>query len=138
MADRGRHKGREGADPALVAALAAGRTAQDAAREAGVSERTVYRRLDDPAFKRRVEEAKAEMLGRAVAMLTSASVEAVETLRGLLDSELDFARLAAARAILDVGHRYREQLDLAARVAALEERLGEPQEGKQPWKPRMA
>ena len=135
MADRGRHRGRAHADAALVAALAAGRTAQDAAREAGVSERTVYRRLDDPAFKRQVDEARAEMLARAVAMLTSASVEAVETLRGLLGSPMDFARLAAARAILEVGHKYREQLDLAERVAALEERLGKDDKG---WTPRTA
>src|SRR5205814_8324927 len=104
---------------------------------AGVSERTVRRRLDDPAFRRLVDEARAEMLTQATAQLTGAAVAAVETLRGLLGSELGFARLGAARAILDIGCRYREQLAWAARIAALEERLGHQQETK-PWTSRTA
>ena len=104
-----------------MAALAGGATYEDAAERAGVSERTVRRRLDDPAFRHRVDAARAEMLSRAVARLTGASVEAVEALRGLLGSGQDFARLGAARAILELGLKLREQLDLAGRVAALEQ-----------------
>ena len=114
---------RKGGDAVLVAELAGGAAVADAARAAGMSEATAYRRLRDEGFKRRVDEARAEILARAVAMLTHASVRAVATLEGLLDSELDFARLAAARAILDVGIRMREQLDLAERLAALERQL---------------
>src|SRR3954464_15182527 len=104
-------RGRSGGDVVLVAALAGGATYEDAAKRAGVSERTVRRRLDDPAFKRQVDEARAEMLSQATARLTSAALDAVEALRGLCwGSDLDFARLAAARAILEVGAKYREQL----------------------------
>src|SRR3954464_8575927 len=130
-------RGRSGGDVVLVAALAGGATYEDAAKQAGVSERTVRRRLDDPAFKRQVDEARAEILSQATARLTGAALDAVEALRGLLGSELDFARLGAARAILEVGAKYREQLDLAERVAALEERLGSQKEEK-PWAPRTA
>jgi hypothetical protein len=108
-------RGRSGGDAVLVAALAA-----------GVSERTVRRRLDEPVFKRQVDDARAEMLAQATARLTGAALEAVEALRALLGSDLNFARLGAARAILEVGAKYREQLDLAERVAALEERLTAP------------
>lgn len=125
--------GRTGADTALIAALAAGCTHAAAAEQAGVSERTVRRRLDDPAFRQQVEAARAEILDRAVAELTSAAVEAVEALRTLLGSEADYARLGAARAILEVGLRYRAQLDLAERVAALE---ADRPKGDPTWKPR--
>ena len=125
--------GRSGGDAVLVAALAAGCTYEDAARQAGVSERTVRRRLDDPGFRKQVDAARGEMISRAVAQLSAAATEAVGTLRELLASELDFARLGAARAILEVGFKYREQLDLAERITALEEQLGQ---GEQPWKRR--
>ena len=127
--------GRQGGDARLVAELAAGAAVADAAKAAGISEATAYRRLRDDGFRRQLDDARAEIVGRAVAMLTHASVEAVETLRGLLGSEMDFARLAAARAILDIGIRMREQLDLAARVAALEQQLGEeqPTKGARVW-----
>ena len=108
-------------DARLVTELAAGATVADAARAAGVSERTVYRRLGDADFKRQIGEARAEILARAVARLTSASVRAVEALEGLLDSDMDFARLGAARSILEIGMKLREQLDLAERVEALEQ-----------------
>jgi hypothetical protein len=50
-----------------------------------------------------------------------------------------FARLSAARSILELGGKMREQLDLAERVAALEERFGsdDPQGGS-PWPRRTA
>jgi hypothetical protein len=115
--------GRSAGDGVLIAALAAGATQEDAAAQAGVSERTVRRRLDDPGFSRQVSAARAEMVARAVAQLAAASTEAVETLRGLLGSPLDFARLAAARAILEVGMKMREQGELAERVEQLEARL---------------
>lgn len=133
MADRGRHNGRGTADPSLIAALAGGATVRDAAMTAGVAERTVYRRLADPAFRERIDEAQREMIARASAMLVDASVQAVETLRALLGSDLDFARLAAARAILELGRRMREHEDLAERIAALEQKAGK---GDGSWKPR--
>jgi hypothetical protein len=115
--------GRQGGDARLVAELAGGATVVDAARGAGMSEATAYRRLRDDGFKRRIDEARAEILTRAVARLTHASMRAVETLEGLLDSEMDFCRLAAARSILDIGIRMREQLDISERLAALEQQL---------------
>ena len=130
---------RKGGDAVLVAELAGGATVADAARAAGLSESTAYRRLRDDRFKRRVAEARAEMLRRAVAKLTGASVKAVETLEALLTDDMAFARLSAARSILELGGKLREQLDLAERVAVLEERFGsdDPQGGS-PWPRRTA
>ena len=74
------------ADDALVLALACGLSAEQAAKQAGVSPATVYRRLADPAFQTRAEELRHEMITRAAAMLTTAGVESVRTLADLLKS----------------------------------------------------
>src|SRR5204863_65773 len=68
--------GRGNADAALVAALAAGSTIRDAAKTAGVAERTVYRRLEDPGFRQRVNNARAELIAHAVGKLAEASTAA--------------------------------------------------------------
>jgi AcrR family transcriptional regulator len=125
VAHRGSHRGRSNADAALLAALASGATVRDAAKSAGVAERTVYRRLDDPEFRRRVDSTRAEMVSQAVARLSAAATEAVDTLRDLLSSDMDFARLGAARAILEIGIRLREHGELAERIATLEAQLSE-------------
>ena len=116
--------GRSGADVALVAALAGGATYGEAGKKADVSERTVRRRMDDPAFKRRVDEARAEMLAQAMGRLSLACTGAATTLALLLGKDNPPAvRLGAARAILDAALRWREQLDIAERLAAIERRL---------------
>lgn len=117
--------GRQGGDARLVAELAGGATVAAAAQAASMSEATAYRRLRSPEFKRQVDEARAAALTRAVARLTSASVRAVETLEALLSDDMAFARLSAARSILEIGCKLREQLDIAERLSALERQLEE-------------
>jgi DNA-binding LacI/PurR family transcriptional regulator len=117
--------GRRNADSALVTALAAGGTVEASARAAGVSETTVYRRLREPAFRQRVAEARDEMVNRAVARLSATSTLAADTLRELLKARSETVRLGAARAVLELGSRLREQEDLAERIAALERGLTE-------------
>src|SRR5947207_2011016 len=83
MTANGRHRqgtGRRGADAALIAALASGATREDAARVAGVSPRTVYRRVDTEAFRRRVDEAREEIIASATGRLAAATQIAVDTL----------------------------------------------------------
>ena len=119
-----------------MAALAGGATVQDAARQAGVSERTVYRRLDDAEFRQAVMEARAELVARAVAMLAEAGTEAVTTLRALLEEPTPPAvRLGAARAVLELGTKLRESEELEQRLATLEDQLAadEPRGGGRQW-----
>ena len=127
--------GRKNADSALVTALAAGGTVEAAAKAAGVSAATAHRRLNDPAFRHRVAETRDEMVSRAVARLSATSTLAADCLRELLEARSETVRLRSARAILELGAKLREQEDLAERVRALEERLGEQKEGKA-WAPR--
>ncbi len=126
MARSGRHKG----DPALVVALAAGLTNKQAAKEAGVSERTVVRRLADDEFRRQVTEARATTVEQAAARLTSASLAAVKALLQLLDAESESVRLGSARAILEMGIKFRESQELEARIAAMEERQRQQTPGR--------
>ena len=114
---------RRNADAAQVAALAGGATVQDAADTAGVGVATARRRLKEPAFRRQLDDARAEMIATAVARLSSAATDAAETLRALLKSDMDFAKLAAARSILELGAKLREHENLSDRVRALEEQL---------------
>ena len=77
-------QGRRAADHALRLALVCGGTVESAAQKAGVSERTAYRRLKDPAFRQSVQASRTEMVQRAAAMLTAAIPEAVKTFLVLL------------------------------------------------------
>jgi hypothetical protein len=120
------HRGRKGADEALLLALACGATVEAAARSAGVSPRTAHRRLADPAFHGRVRQARADMVQRTSGTLTAAAAESVRTLLELRKAPTPAAvRLGAARAVLEVGMKLREQADFEDRLAALEGRLAD-------------
>ena len=87
---------------------------------AGVSERTAARRWADPAFRRRVAELRQDMVGRCVGRMADGMAEAADTLRKLLTAETESVRLSAARAMLELGVRVRDAVELGERVAELE------------------
>jgi hypothetical protein len=116
---------RKNADCALIAALASGATVQAASVAAGVAERTVYRRLEDPAFRRRVSETRGRMLAQAVGLLADASSRAVTTLTNLLEGESESVRLSAAKSIIELGCKLRESTELEERINQLEARAAE-------------
>jgi hypothetical protein len=115
----------KGADRALLQALACGATVENAARKAGVSERTAYRRLDDQAFQHQLDGLKAEMVQRSARMLTGAGMGAVKTLVDLQNDASVPAgvRRRSARDVLEMGLKYREAAELEQRLAAVEARL---------------
>jgi hypothetical protein len=112
--------GRERSDTLLLGALAAGSSVEDAARTAGVSTRTAYRRLADPVFARRLAEARDELISAALGELVECASEAVATLRSLLSASDERVRLGAAKSTLEQLLRLRETLTLSQRLAALE------------------
>ena len=124
MAEIGRRKG----DDALLLALAAGKTVREAARAAGVGERSATRRLADPAFRRRVAELRADMVSRALGKMADGMSDAAETLRKLLKAKGESVRLGACRAMLEIGVKLREAVELENRLAALESRDAERDE----------
>src|SRR4051812_49384795 len=83
-APRGR---RAAADESLAVLLASGMKVADAARQAGVGERTAYKRLTDSSFRERVRQLRSEMVDRALGKMSDGMCEAVETMRGLLKAQ---------------------------------------------------
>jgi hypothetical protein len=80
-----------------------------------------YRRLKDPEFKSQLQAARQEMVERTANMLTAASTESVKTLLRLQSDPAPHAvQLGAAKAIVELGTKLRENAELFARVAALE------------------
>ena len=109
----------------LVLALAAGANPAAAAKKAGCSRRTVFRRLSEPDFRRAVAQARGQILSRTTAMLARTSTLAVKTLRKLLgDSNASVQRMAA-RSVLDALARLSSQAEVEERLAALEVALEE-------------
>ena len=109
----------------LIAALAAGRTVEAAAREAGVSVATAHRRLGTPAFRAQVDAARREAIARAVGVVSDGATAAGATLRLLLNADAESVRLGAARALLEYSIKGLEMMDIEARLEALEARLAE-------------
>ena len=121
------HRGRQQADDALLLALACGATVENAARQAGVSLRTAHRRMADESFRQRLQALRDDMVQRASGAMTAASHEAVRTLLELLKPSMPPAvRLGAARSVLEIGMKVRENAVLEERLAALEARLAGP------------
>ena len=119
MAENGRQKRQD----ALVLALAGGQTVRGAAAAAGVSERTAFRRLADPDFRRQVHEARAGMMQQALGKLTAGMSQAADVLQALLKAEADSVKLSAARTILETGNRLRDACEIEQRLSELEVRL---------------
>jgi hypothetical protein len=116
--------GRKQVDEVVLLALACGATAEAAAQKASVSARTVFRRLKDPTFQRRLQAMRQEIVERSTAMITAAGIEAVKTLVTLLNTSAPpTVRLGAARAVLELAPKMRLDNDVQERLAALEETL---------------
>jgi len=103
-------------------AIAGGASIVDAAKEAGVSERTAYRWAGDAATKAKVTAARDELFSRAVSVLAGTATEAAETLKRLLGSKSEKIQLQAARLALELGASLRDHAEIAARLAAIEQR----------------
>jgi hypothetical protein len=111
-------------DAGLVLALACGSSPENAAQKAGLSLRTVYRRLAEASFRDQVQQIRAEMVQRAAGLFTAAGIAAIRTLTTLQESaESESVRLGAARAVIELGCKLRDTAELTERIAALEARL---------------
>ena len=109
----------------FVAAMLAARTIGEAAQTAGVTERTGKRYLKTSAVKLALANALDSAMTQATSRAVAAMSEALETLEAIHRDEETPAstRVSAARAILDAGPKLREAMDLAQRVAEMEERM---------------
>lgn len=116
MAENGKEKSLQ----ALVLGLATGLSVREACARSGFAERTVYRRLKDPKFRRRVSEARDRIFERAVNTLAAGSTKAADVLLKLLDDKSSRIRLHAARIVLVAGADLRAYEEFRGRIEALE------------------
>lgn len=109
-------------DDKLLAALLAAPTISAAAAAAGCGERTLYRRLESPEFRRQLEEMRLESLETARNALLSRLTAAVDTMANVMENGENGAstRLNAARLLIDATLRVVEVTDIERRLDALE------------------
>lgn len=96
-----------------------------AAKAAGISEATAYRWLADPDFSARYKEMRRKAFDTVIVRVQSIAAQAVETLRSVAADEaaLPSSRVAAAKTILDISLKLREQDEFDSRLKVLEEKL---------------
>ena len=109
-----------GQNEILIHQLAAGANRLEAATAAGVSVRTVARRLDQPDFQQRLNEARQAIFGEATATLANHLKRASDELVALLGAKGEMTRLGAARSIWEIALRAKEGVDWENRMTALE------------------
>jgi hypothetical protein len=115
-------KRRRRGDNILMIALASGDLVSQGASKASMSERTAYRRLQDPVFRKGMEALRAETVQRGAAVLIAATILAVKTLIELQDASIPACtRRRAARDILEMSEQMRQATFLEKRLRALEE-----------------
>jgi hypothetical protein len=101
--------------------LANGSTYAEAAKEAGVSERSIYGWLKRPDFLDAVEQYRGQVVGELDTKLTGLVGKAMKSLNELLDDESSAVRLSAVRTTLDNFFRVHEIASFEKRITALEE-----------------
>lgn len=122
MAANGKKSARS--DDTLVLLLATGKSQKEAALTSGFSPRHVARKVKDPAFQARVEQARNDLFTEALGQLTRLLQGATITLGRLLDPKTPPAvRLAAARSILDYAGSYRHQFEVVKDIEELKKLL---------------
>jgi hypothetical protein len=101
-------------------------TVKKAADSIGVDQKTIHRWLEQPAFERAYRKARREAFSQAMAMSQKYAPLALQALAKIVhdESKPPSARVSAASAILKFSRESLELDDLAARLAALEQRLG--------------
>lgn len=114
-----------------VAALLQFPTIPEAAKAAGVSERTLYCWLQEEAFREQYRSARAELVRHAVKMVQKASGEAVEVLRIVINNpeSSPSSRVSAAKTVLELALKAVELEELESRLVALEARIQRYKEG---------
>ncbi len=106
----------------ILAALLSGGSIRSAAKIVGCSESTIRKRLNEPEFRSRYEEAKANILSEALDNLSARLTDAVTTIAEVMADEGTPAsvRVSAADAVLRHGLKYLEAGNILKRLDDLE------------------
>lgn len=115
-------KGKTEKKEVVMASLLQTGSIQETAKATSVSETTIWRWMQDPAFNEEYTRLKRQALQTAVNRLQSIANEAVEVLRNVMQDEENPAgsRVTAAKAVLDSSIKITELEDLQQRIERLE------------------
>jgi methyl coenzyme M reductase gamma subunit len=91
-----------------------------AAKHCGITERTIYRYLEDAEFKREYRTARREVYENTIGQIQHATKQAVETLNKNLSCGNPSVEVRAAQIILDASTKGIETLDILERLEILE------------------
>jgi hypothetical protein len=104
-----------------ITALLSERTGRDAAKRAGVSEKTLYTWLADPDFRAALRSAERDVLDDVTRRLTAGQRLALDTLEKLIQSARhESTKLNACVQWLNLFMKYRDLHDIDERLTALE------------------
>ena len=106
----------------FLAAMLTARTVTDAARQAGIAERTAYLYLSMPQVQAALDHAFDEALSHTAQQATVAMDRAIAALCAILEdcASPPATRIDAARTILQIGPRLHESVTLTRRVTTIE------------------
>jgi hypothetical protein len=104
-----------------ITALLSERTARDAAKKAGVNEKTLYTWLADPVFRGALRSAEMGILETVTRRLGVGQALALDTLEKLIQSARhESTKLTACVSWLNMFVKYRDMQDIDERLTALE------------------
>ncbi len=111
----------------MILALVTCKDITDASNELGITRQSIYNRLQQPAFRQRLQNERQGKFQIANSKLTDKMGEAVETLSSVMnDKEVSAGvRIKSAQILLDSCVRTSEQMDILERIVAIEESLAE-------------
>jgi hypothetical protein len=117
--------GLNGKQDRAIAVLLTAPSIAAAADTLGVNERTLYRWLDDPAFRASYLVARREAFSQAVAQLQTMAAEGATVLLSIATDPTKpaHARVAAVRTMFEYGSKWIELEELEQRLSALEARI---------------
>lgn len=106
-------KEKKSSDEQIVAALITSGTIKEAAAAVGVSERTIYARMNDADFKMLYEAAKADIMRHAVFNINNQLQAAIDTVVEVMEDKDNNAavRLQAAQTILNHAGKIAQRLN---------------------------
>ena len=107
----------------IIAALLTNPTIKAASEAAQIPESTIFGRLRKPEFKKRYQEAKAEVLKQATSYLQGKTAEALEIVSSIANDAKTHpqTRLSACRTILEYSVKFTETSDVIERIQELQD-----------------
>lgn len=108
-------------DELILSALISNPTVRQAAAACGVSETQIYARLRSPAFKKKYDDARRELLQQSTAYIQGIVSEAIQKMRDVMNDPdaAQQVQLNAAEAITRNSLKLTEQTDVLTQLAEL-------------------